>query len=196
MMKDPNMATNMETDSGQLVVVPHTPRKEARASTRGHGKSTSTTALGSNPIMVWVIKHFVSPLDRFVVKVGRGRVRPPTSGFVPTILMTTVGRKSGRERTTPLVYVRDGDDYLVANARPVGERRNPWVLNLRAAGTARVQQHGRRIEVTAYELDTPELEQWWPEMVDVWPAFADHYTATGERTMFRLSPKTTTTNGD
>lgn len=167
-----------------------------RPSTRGRGKPTSRTALGSNPIMVWAIKHIVSPIDRFVVKVGRGRVRPPTSAFVPTILMTTVGRRSGRERTTPLVFVRDGDDYLVANARPADERRNPWVSNLRAAGIARVQQHGRATEVTAHELDTAELEQWWPAMVDVWPAFADHYAATGERTMFRLSPTTTTTDGD
>ncbi|MDH3299444.1 MAG: nitroreductase family deazaflavin-dependent oxidoreductase [Acidimicrobiia bacterium] len=168
----------------------------SRASTRGHGKPTSRTARGSNPIVVWAIKYIISPIDRFVVRVGRGRIRPPTSGIVPTVLMTTVGRKSGRDRTTPLVFVRDGDDYLVANARPAGERRNPWVFNLRAAGTARLQQRGRVVEVTAHELDDDELEQWWPEMVDVWPAFADHYAATGERTMFRLSPTTTTTDGD
>lgn len=166
------------------------------AATRGAGKRRLTSTLGSNAVVVWMIKHLVSPLDRFVVRAGRGRFRPPTSAFVPTMLMTTLGRTSGRERTTPLVFVRDGDDYLVCNARPAGERRNPWVANLRAAGTARVQERGRTIEVTAHELDTSELKRWWPRIVDVWPAFADHYAGTGERTMFRLSPTTTTTNGD
>lgn len=164
--------------------------------TDGHGKRTSRNALGSNPIIVWAIKHIASPIDRFVVKVGQGRIPPPTSWFVPTLLMTTTGRKSGLERTTPLVFVRDGDDYLVCNARPAGERRNPWVSNLRAAGTARVQQRGRTTEMTAHELDAAELEQWWPKIIDVWPAFADHYANTGERTMFRLHPTTTTGDGD
>ncbi len=106
----------------------------------------------------------------------------------PTILLTTVGRRTGQERTTPLVYVKDGSDYIVCNARPAGERRNPWVYNLRAAASGRIQHRGRTIEVTAEELNGTELEQWWPKIVDVWPAFADHYANTGERTMFRLRP--------
>jgi len=148
----------------------------------------SRTALGSNPAVVWAIKHIISPIDRFVVRLGRGRIPPPTSLAVPTLLLTTVGRKSGLERTTPLVFVGDEDRYLVANARPAGEGRNPWVSNLRAAGHGRVQRRGHRVDVTARELDENELEEWWPKFVEVWPAFAVHYANTGERTMFSLEP--------
>ena len=158
------------------------------ATTNGTGQRTSKHAAGSNPLAVWAIKHIASPLDRMVVRLGRGRIPPPTSLAVPTILLTTVGRRSGEERTTPLVYVEDGSDYIVCNARPAGERRNPWVYNLRAAASGRIQHRGRTIEVTAEELNGTELEQWWPKIVDVWPAFADHYANTGERTMFRLRP--------
>ena len=138
--------------------------------------------------MVWLIKHVISPIDRFVVRIGRGRIPPPTRLVVPSLLLTTVGRRSGAERTVPLIYLEDGGRFLVANARPAGERRNPWVLNLRDARRGRVRHSGRCFEVAARELDQCEIEEWWPEMVDVWPAFADHYASTGERTMFALEP--------
>jgi deazaflavin-dependent oxidoreductase (nitroreductase family) len=102
--------------------------------------------------------------------------------------MTTIGRRSGRERTIPLVYIRDGENYLVANARPAGERKNPWVLNLRTAGSGRIRVGGRTIEVTAEELDDAATERWWPAFVDTWPAFGQHFAATGDRSVFVLRP--------
>ncbi len=144
--------------------------------------------VGSHPWTVWVIKHVVSPLDRAVVRVSRGRLRPPSSLVVPTLLLTTVGHRSGRERTIPLVYVSDDVSFIVANARPAGERPNPWVTNVRAAGRARVNLGRRTIAVEAQELGGPEIEQWWPTLVELWPAFGEHYRSTGERAVFALHP--------
>lgn len=87
----------------------------------------------------------------------------------------------------PLVYVRTPDGLVVANARPAGERVNPWVLNLRAAGKGRVEVDGGSAAVAARELEGAELERWWPDLVGVWPAFAEHFAATGERSVFMLS---------
>lgn len=150
--------------------------------------NTRTGRLGSHPAVVWGIKHIVSPLDSLVVRASRGRVRPPSSLAVPSLLLTVAGRRSGQPRTVPLVFVRDGVRFVVANARPVGERRNPWVANLRAAGSARVKLGRRSLDVAARELDGSDTERWWPRLVEVWPAFADHYAATGERTVFMLEP--------
>ena len=144
--------------------------------------------MGSHPVFVWAVKHLVSPIDRIVVKISRGRVRPPSSLAVPTMLLTTVGRRTGADHTIPLVYVKDADRFIVANARPAGERRNPWILNLRAAEKARVKVAKRTVRVSARELEGSDVEQWWPALVDVWPAFALHYDATGERTVFVLEP--------
>ncbi len=77
---------------------------------------------------------------------------------------------------------------MVANARPAGERRNPWLLNLCASGVADVRIGRRTTAVVARKLDDAELERWWPQFVAVWPAFAAHYEATGERTGFILEP--------
>lgn len=144
--------------------------------------------IGSHPAPVWAIKHVVSPIDRVVVRVSGGRLQPLSGVVVPTLLLTTKGRRSARDRTIPLVYLRDGDRLVVANARPAGEGTNPWVLNLRAAGRGLVRVRGHSLPVVAHECEGVEVEEWWPRLVEVWPAFAEHYAATGERTVFVLEP--------
>jgi F420H(2)-dependent quinone reductase len=123
-----------------------------------------------------------------VVRFSRGRLPPLTSLFVPTLLLKVVGRRSGTEHATPLVYVSDGGCYFVGNARPKGERRNPWVLNLRAARRGVVVVRRRELEVTARELEGEELSRWFGALTEVWPALLDHYAATGERSVFVLEP--------
>lgn len=144
--------------------------------------------LGAHPAALWVTKHVMSPLDRFVVRLSQGRIPPVTSFFVPTLLLKVVGRRSGSEYTTPVVYVNDGERYIIGNARPKGERRNPWVLNLRAAGRGRVVVRRAEFEVTARELEGEELDRWFAALTEVWPALSDHYEATGERSVFALEP--------
>lgn len=137
---------------------------------------------------LWLVKHVVGPLDRLVVKLSRSRLPPPSSLLVPSLLLTVVGRRTGRKRTIPLVYVRDGTALLVGNARPAGERRNPWVFNLRSAGLAEVNLDGRTFAVKATELSGESLERAWRLLAGVWPQFADHYETSGERSVFLLEP--------
>ncbi len=86
----------------------------------------------------------------------------------------------------PLVFVRNEEAFVVANARPAGERRNPWVTNLRAAGRGSIRLGKQKLDVVARELDGPEAERWWSQLVRAWPAFAQHYAATHERAVFLL----------
>lgn len=118
--------------------------------------------LGSHPAGLWVVKHVISPVDRVVVAVSGGRLPPLSSVALPTLLLTVVGRRSGQKRTVPLVYVRDGERYVVGNARPAGERGNPWILNLRAAQRGTIQTRGHAVAVAARELDETQIERWWP----------------------------------
>lgn len=143
---------------------------------------------GASPTGLWLIKHVVSPIDRLVVRVSGGRIPPPSRLVVPSLLLTVAGAKTGRERTVPLVYLRDGPRLVVANARPSGERRNPWVVNLRASGRAQIQVGRSTLEVTAREIAHPEVPRYWPALTAAWPSFAEAYAATGERTLFALEP--------
>ena len=86
--------------------------------------------LGGTRVGVLAIGRIVSPLQRELYRRTGGRLS--LTGRAPVLLLTTTGRRTGKARTIPLLYVRDGDRLIVCNANPGFERPNPWVLNLRA----------------------------------------------------------------
>jgi F420H(2)-dependent quinone reductase len=144
--------------------------------------------IGSHPAARWMIRHVVSPLDRLVVHLSGGRLPPPTGLFVPTLILTTIGRRSGTERATPVIYVRAGSCYVVGNARPRGERPNPWVLNLREMAETTIRVATESMRVTVEELGPDQAELQWPRLVAIWPALDDFFKATGKRAVFLLRP--------
>jgi deazaflavin-dependent oxidoreductase (nitroreductase family) len=96
----------------------------------------------------------------------------------PTLLLTTTGRRSGEARTTPLIFGRDGDDYLVV-ASVGGMPTHPaWYLNLIDDPSARIQVKGEHIDVVARTAEAEEKSRLWRIVNDVWP----NYDAYQERT--------------
>ncbi|AYF78005.1 nitroreductase family deazaflavin-dependent oxidoreductase [Nocardia yunnanensis] len=76
----------------------------------------------------------------------------------PTLLLRTVGRKSGRERVSALTYARDGRDYLVTASNGGSARAPGWLANVKAKGDCEIQVGTKRIAVsaTATYPDDPE----------------------------------------
>lgn len=97
-------------------------------------------------------------------------------------LLTTIGRKSGKPRTTPLVYLADGD-HVVLYASQGGLPRHPhWYLNLSADPDVTVQV-GRTVRpMRARAADDAERAALWPRLLVLNPDFAD-YQAWNERTI-------------
>jgi deazaflavin-dependent oxidoreductase (nitroreductase family) len=110
-------------------------------------------------------------------------------GGLPVMVIETVGRRSGRKRSSPIVYVRDGDGYLVTPAN-AGARRTPaWWLNLRDAGEAAVAVRGERLRVVPRVLEGPERRRAWEAMTDAGVALEDYESFTErEFPMVRLEP--------
>lgn len=127
-----------------------------------------------------------APLHRRLYRLTRGRL--PFVGSGRVLLLTVIGRRSGRPRTTPLFYLRDGTRLVVCNVRPRGERSNPWVANVRAAGRVTVEIGSQRREVRAREAGVEEVARYWPGFVVLWPPYERHFAASGERTLFLLEP--------
>ena len=103
----------------------------------------------------------------------RGRVGGRL-GRLPVLLLTTVGRKTGRRRTRPLVYLRDGETLVLVASNGGRDRQPAWFWNLDASGDVEVQINGsteRRAAVTAQET---ERERLWPEVVKLWPGYATY----------------------
>ena len=95
--------------------------------------------LGGTFLGVWVIKHLVSPLDRRFYRWTGSRGIALGRPLAPRLLLTTIGRHTGQERTVPVFYLRDGNRLIICNVNPGFERPNPWTLNLRTQPATRVQ---------------------------------------------------------
>ena len=92
------------------------------------------------------------------VNVVVARLKPRRFRGGDLLILTTTGRKSGKERTTPLLYLADGERWLVVASNGGADWEPGWWLNLRAGGTGRVELDGVRTTVTGTELDGPERE--------------------------------------
>ena len=81
----------------------------------------------------------------------------------PTLLLRTIGRKTGQSRTSALTYVSDGPDYLVVASNGGAPRPPGWLANLKARPDAEIQVGRRRIPVTARPTypDDPEYTRRW-----------------------------------
>jgi F420H(2)-dependent quinone reductase len=108
----------------------------------------------------------LAPLMRahaVIYRATGGRLGKWLPGVPPMLVLDHVGVKSGKPRTTPLVYMPDGDRFIVVAAKG-GHPENPaWLYNLRAHPDAEVQIGNRRIEVHATEADTEERRTLWPK---------------------------------
>ena len=80
--------------------------------------------------------------------------------------LTTVGRKSGKERTVPLAFVRDGDDYVVAASNGGADWEPAWWLNLQADPHGTVEVEGRRLAITARAVAEADRDRLWKQLSD------------------------------
>ena len=144
--------------------------------------------IGATRLGVWAIKHLVTPLQRWIYRSTGGRYLIVGGSHDKILLLTTKGRRSGKDRTIPVFYLRDGNRLVVCNVNPGFERTNPWVLNLRAYTVARAQISRKLAKYHARELTDAELEKYWPKLVELWPAYQAHYEKSGKRVVFVLDP--------
>ena len=99
---------------------------------------------------------------------------------VPILLLTVRGRKSGKQRTTPLMYGRDGAN-LVLVASVGGAPKHPaWYLNLQGQ-EAEVQVGRERRRVRARDAEGEERERLWAQMVEAYPTYAEYQKKTSRR---------------
>src|SRR6195952_4394671 len=101
-------------------------------------------------------------------------------GAPPMLLLDHVGAKSGTKRTTPLVYVEDGDDIVVVASKG-GHPKNPaWYHNLRANPDTMVQIGSKKRAVRARVANDEEHKRLWPKAVAVYGGHTG-YQETTER---------------
>jgi len=91
-----------------------------------------------------------------------------------TLILTTTGRRSGRQRQTPLIYGRHGDDYLIVASKGGGPRHPSWYLNLEANPEVEIQVKGEKMRAHARTATREEKAELWSIMTREWPDY-DRY---------------------
>jgi deazaflavin-dependent oxidoreductase (nitroreductase family) len=102
-------------------------------------------------------------------------------GKAPLLLLTTTGRKSGQERTAPVVYLADGERMVLIDTNAGNEKLPAWSLNLSAKPEAEVEVGRKRQRVRARVAEGEERAELWAKHIDQFAGF-DFYITKLERT--------------
>jgi deazaflavin-dependent oxidoreductase (nitroreductase family) len=94
------------------------------------------------------------------------------------LILHTTGRKSGKLRKNPLIYGRNGDDYLIVASKGGAPDHPDWYVNLTANPQTTIQVWGELIAVTAHTASPDEKARLWPIMTAAWPEYDDYQRKT------------------
>ncbi|MCV7380946.1 nitroreductase [Mycobacterium alsense] len=97
---------------------------------------------------------------------------------VPTLLLTTTGRRTGKQRTSALIFARDGGDYLVVASKGGAPSHPSWYVNLQANPEARIQVRADEFAVVARTASATEKPRLWQIVTGVWPNYDAYQTRT------------------
>jgi deazaflavin-dependent oxidoreductase (nitroreductase family) len=106
-------------------------------------------------------------------RANRGKSGGPMEGR-PLLLLTTTGAKSGQLRTTPMMYIPDGDLLLVIASNAGAPIHPDWYRNLVAYPEVTVEVGNEIFEAIAIVTEGPERQRLWTRVVELYPFFADH----------------------
>ena len=128
----------------------------------------------TDPRADWVRDH----LHRYVATDGAdGHEWRPG---VPTLLLTTRGRRSGALRRTPLIYGRDGDAYVVVASYGGSPEHPDWYFNLSDDPEVEIQVGDEVMPARAATAEGEDRERLWRQMTGIWPDY-DKYQARTQR---------------
>ncbi len=104
-------------------------------------------------------------------------------GPVPTLLLTTKGRKSGEPRSLPLIYAEAGDAYVVIGSKGGTPSHPLWYLNLEADPECEMMVGAKHVRARARVAEGEERERLWKQMAAIYPPYDKYQENAGERTI-------------
>jgi F420H(2)-dependent quinone reductase len=130
----------------------------------------------------WPLLHRAIGAHTLAYRATRGLVGHRIPGLrAPILLLEHVGARSGRRRTSPLLYIPDGESYAIVASKG-GHPRNPaWYHNLLAHPEVTVQVGSARKPVRARVASGEERERLWRRAVDLYPPYAAYQERTERR---------------
>jgi deazaflavin-dependent oxidoreductase (nitroreductase family) len=133
------------------------------------------------------MKHVGSRVDRTLIRASRGRFSM-SGPQLPTMLLTTRGRRSGKDRTVPLHYLRDGKSLIAACENFGLEAASSWPKNLLADPKARIEIGGAAATYLSRPATDDEVARNMPRLIEMWPAHDSHMEHSGVRHVIVFEP--------
>lgn len=120
----------------------------------------------------WPVLRRLMGVHTFVYRTSNGLIGHRVPGAPPMLLLDHVGAKSGTRRTSPLVYVRDGEDLVIVASKGGNPKHPAWFHNLRANPNTTVQVGSERREVQARVATPEERRRLWPMAVATYAGYS------------------------
>ena len=130
------------------------------------------------PSALWPVIHRMFAVHTAVYRLTGGRIGHTLPGLPPMLLLDHVGAKSGKRRTTPLLYMNDGEAHVIVASKGGHPRHPAWFHNLRANPDTTIQVGARKLQVTARVATQAERKRLWPKVVRVYRGYEDYQRAT------------------
>jgi deazaflavin-dependent oxidoreductase (nitroreductase family) len=129
------------------------------------------------PPVVQAAQRLATKLHVALFRRTEGRVGGRLVGN-PILLLHTTGRRSGKPRTTPLLYLPDGENLVIVASNGGAAKHPAWWLNLRQMEEATVQVGERKVSVRAEEVSGEEKRRLWARLVEAYPGYASYQKKT------------------
>jgi F420H(2)-dependent quinone reductase len=113
----------------------------------------------------------------FLYRVSAGRIGGKMRGG-NVLLLTMTGRKTGKQRTLPLIYIMDGSAYVLTASIGGAPKHPGWFFNLRSNPHAIIQVKNRRINVIAEIADKEKKRELWTQLVAMLPFYENYQKKT------------------
>lgn len=124
-----------------------------------------------------------------VYRLSRGRLMN-TVGTGPVLLLTSTGRRSGQKRTAPVLYLKDGERFVVVGSNAGNARAPAWSYNLEANPDAEIEIRGDRRPVRARVAEGEERAELWRKVNEMYEGFDDYDAKTArDIAVFVLEPR-------
>lgn len=128
---------------------------------------------------LWPVLRRAMAGHTFLYRASGGRLGHRFPGSPPMLLLEHSGAKSGAHRTSPLVYVADGDDVVIVASKGGHPRHPAWFHNLRAHPDTTVQIGTERRLVHARVATAAERKRLWPKALETYGGYAGYQERTG-----------------
>ncbi len=127
------------------------------------------------------LMHTIGVVHRGLYRLTNGAVGAKLGGR-PMVLLTTTGRKSGKQRTIPLQYMKDGENIIVVASNGGNVNQPAWWHNIKANADVTVQVAKKTMRARAETANDEERARLWPILVEYYPGYQGYEDET-ERTV-------------